>query len=905
MAEQEVHANIKIIIEGLVCASCVKRVEDQLKKLPGVTEAVVNLATEKASVRYDPSQVSQEALLQAVEKAGYQGQLIEADERESKGKASGKTGDDKKGSQTKVSAEESEKGGKKKVQLAIEGMTCAACQKRVEDGLNDLDGVEAGVNLPAEKAMITYDPSQVTVEDMIEKVIQVGYEAERIDERETDRSSDAGAPGDSDDQVGRSGISGGIEAEKSQAEKKFRKAAWRMWFSVAFAGPLMVLMMVHMFILTIPYYFAISAVLAFPPIAIAGYETHKSALKSAKHLSPNMDTLVTMGAVIPYILSFLTVWFPITTFVEMAAAIITLHLVGRFLEAKAKGRASEAIKKLLAMEAKQARVIRDGEELEISVDEVVPGDIMLIRPGEKIPTDGRVVEGRSSLDESMATGESLPVERGEGDEVIGATINKQGTLKVEATKVGKDTFLSQVIKMVEEAQGTKVPIQEFADRVTGYFVPAVISIAVAAFISWLVFPDFFNGIAVVASQYLPWVNPGVPQFTLAFLAFTAVLVISCPCALGLATPTALMVGSGLGAENGVLIRQGEAIQMMKDIRMVAFDKTGTITKGEPEVTDVIPASGYEEKDVLYYGGSLESASEHPLGEAVVKRAKVQAEKLGFSLAGVEDFAAVTGKGVRGIIDSQEVLVGSRKLMEEKNVDLTGQDLDKVMARMEDEAKTAMLVAAGGEVIGIIAVSDTLKPDSVAAIREIENMGFVTAMITGDNQRTADAIARQVGISRTVANVLPDEKVAEIKRLQDEYGLVAMVGDGINDAPALKQADVGIAIGTGTDVAIEAADLTLIRGDLSAVVSGIKLSRATFKKIRENYFWAWFYNAIAIPMAFFGLLHPIIGAAAMAFSSINVVLNSIRLRKADLSSTADKQKQERAGTKKGAPKPSTS
>ncbi|OWZ84839.1 heavy metal translocating P-type ATPase [Natranaerobius trueperi] len=827
MTQDSIETAIKI--EGMSCASCVKRVEDNLRKMDGIKEVNVNFATEKATIKYDPDVVSKKDLLKAIEKVGYKGELESKDD---------------------------DKEDKEEVTLSIGGMTCAACQKRVRDGLNRLPGVvEANVNLTTEKAYVIYDPKITNVKAINDSILELGYEVEELAKES-------------------------MISEESQAEKKAKEASFRMWFGVAFTGPLMVLMMIHMFLFEIPYYFAISAILGFPVIFIAGRETHKATLNNLRNLTANMDTLVTMGSLIPYLLSFLGFWFPITTFIEMAATILTLHLVGRFLEAKAKGRASEAIKRLLEMGAKEARVIRNGEEVDIPIDDVKLGDVMVVKPGEKIPTDGIVVEGHSFIDESMATGESLPVERTAGDEVIGATVNKQGTLQVEATKVGKDTFLSQVIKMVEEAQGTKVPIQEFADRVTGYFVPAVIIIALAAFSSWLVFPDFFVGIITQASEFLPWVNPDAPQFTLAFLAATAVLVISCPCALGLATPTALMVGSGLGAEHGVLIRNGESIQMMKDIDMIAFDKTGTITKGEPEVTDIIPVDGYSEQDIIYFGGSLEASSEHPLGEAITIKAKEEAKEKGFQLAKAEKFSSVTGKGVQGLVDDKEVLVGSRKLMTDEGIDVSM--LEDEMTQLEKEAKTAMLVSVSGELLGIIAVSDTLKEDSKKAIEEIEKMGHTTCMITGDNDRTADAIAKEVGISRTVSNVLPDEKVEEIKRLQKEHGLVAMVGDGINDAPALKQADVGIAIGTGTDVAIEAADITLIRGDLSAVVSGIKLSRSTFRKIKENYFWAWFYNAVAIPLAFFGLLHPIIGAAAMAFSSINVILNSIRLKKMDIS-----------------------
>lgn len=586
-----------------------------------------------------------------------------------------------------------------------------------------------------------------------------------------------------------------------------------------------------------------------------------------------MDTLITMGSLIPYFLSMLGFWFPVTTFVEMAATIMALHLVGRYLETKAKGRASQAIKKLIAMEAKNARIIEDGDEKEVPVKELKIGDVMLIKPGEKIPTDGVVVSGSSTVDESMATGESMPVERGEGDEVIGSTINQQGSLRVRVTKVGKDTFLSQVISMVEQAQGSKVPIQEFADKVTGYFVPAVIIIAVAASISWMLFPEFH--ISIVEYFSFPWSNTDVPLFTLAILATTAVLVISCPCALGLATPTALMVGSGRGAERGILIRSGEAIQTMKDVKVIAFDKTGTITQGRPQVTDVLPSDSSSSEEVLLYAASLESVSEHPLASAIMQKA----EESGVSRKEVQDFESITGKGVKGHIGDHEIIVGNRKILSMFNVDY--QEFADRMDELEQAARTVVLVVMDGKVIGILAIADTLKEDSVHAIKAIENIGIKTAMITGDNRKTAEAVAEMVGISHVISDVLPGGKVDEIKKLQSEYGMVAMVGDGINDAPALKQANVGIAIGTGTDIAIESADITLVRGDLKSVVSAIKLSRSTFRKIKENYFWAWIYNAVAIPAAFLGLLHPMIGAAAMAISSLTVVLNSLRLKRTDI------------------------
>ena len=803
-----------INLTGMTCTACAGRIEKALQKSEGVLSARVNFPMEKAYIEYDPAVTGEDNLLEVINNSGYEGQLPEDD----------------------LTA----------VHLNVTGMTCSSCAMRIEKSLNAREGVaEANVNFAAEMVAVKYNPAIITLAELKKAVRDSGYEIYELERSE----------------------------EKDHEMEKMAHAARRMWFAVSFAAPIMILMMIHMFLVQIPYYLPIVFVLAFPVIFFAGWETHVGSFKSVRNLSPNMDTLVSLGSLIPYLLNLLVFWFPITSFVEMAASIMTLHLVGRFLEAKARGKASQAIKKLLEMGAKKARVIIDGEEVEIPIEELTTGQIMVVRPGEKIPTDGVVTEGRSSVDESMATGESLPVERTVGDEVVGSTINKQGLLKVKATRVGKDTFLAQVIKMVEESQGSKVPIQEFADKVTGFFVPVVILVAIGAFVSWMLFPGFF--IPIVEFFNFPWSNVGLPLFSLALLATIAVLVISCPCALGLATPTAIMVGGGLGAENGILIRKGEAIQTMKNVKIIAFDKTGTITKGKPETTDVITLGNISEADLLLYGGSLEAASEHPLGAAIVEKAKAG----GLSLLQVDEFSAVTGMGVQGSVSGKQVLVGSRKLMETNGIDCDKYSAD--MEKLEDEAKTAMLIAIDGIMAGIIAVADTLKDDSIQAIAELEKMGLRTAMITGDNVRTANAIAKRVGISRVLAEVLPDGKVSEIKKLQEEFETVAMVGDGINDAPALKQANVGIAIGTGTDIAIESADITLVRGELSAVISAIKLSNATFGKIRQNYFWAWFYNGLAIPAAFFGLLHPMIGAAAMATSSISVVLNSTLLKRAKI------------------------
>ena len=499
---------------------------------------------------------------------------------------------------------------------------------------------------------------------------------------------------------------------------------------------------------------------------------------------------------------------------------------------------------------------------------------MVIRPGEKIPTDGIVIDGRSMIDESMATGESMPVVKAKGDTVIGATINKQGLLYVEVKKVGKDTFLFQVIKMMEECQGSKVPIQEFADRITGYFVPAILILTISVFLSFNIFPEFHLGIVRWGASFLPWINPELTPMTLAFITATAVLVISCPCALGLGTPTALMVGSGIGAEKGILIRNGEAIQTMKEVKIIAFDKTGTITEGNPEVTDIIASGEVYEKILLYYAGTIEKGSEHPLASAVTDKAEID----GVILGEVKDFNADVGMGVTGMIDGSRMLVGNRKLMSENMISYDAYEDELV--RLEEEAKTAIIIARDDKVIGVIAVADPIKEDSADTIEALSNMGIGAVMITGDNRRTALAIGKKAGIKHVISEVLPDGKVDEIIRLQKMYGTVAMVGDGINDAPALKQANVGIAIGTGIDIAIEAADITLVKGELSGLIPAVKLSRAIFAKIKQNYFWAWIYNALFIPVAAIGLLHPMIGAFAMVMSSLNVVYNSLRLKKAD-------------------------
>lgn len=816
--------NIKKIsfkVEGMSCSSCSNSIEKKLKSLNGVIIANVNIATKKGLVEFDSNIINMEIIFKEVKELGFEPSL-----------------DNEKNTE--------------KVTLKIKGMTCTSCASNIEKYLIKLEGISsAAVNYAVEKITIEYDPQKTRLLDIQKKVLDFGYE---LDLQELDIEND----------------------DFNEDESKMKKTKKNMIISSVFTSVIMGLMFINMFVAPISGYLLIIAILGLPIIFGTGLHVHIGSWKALKNKSPNMDVLVSLGSLPPYLIGLAGIIFPIQSFIEMATTIMTFHLVGKYLEARAKGRASQAIKKLLQMGAKTAKIIIDGEEVEIPTRDLQVNDIMVVRPGEKIPTDGIIVEGNGLLDESMATGESMLVKRQKNDEVIGATINKQGLLKVKVTKVGKDTFLSQVVKLMEECQGSKVPIQEFADRITGYFVPAIIILTIVTFASFNIFPEFHLGIIRWGATFLPWVNPDLTPLTLAFITSTAVLVISCPCALGLGTPTALMVGSGMGAENGILIRNGEAIQTFKEVKAIAFDKTGTITKGKPEVTDLYKYGNISENELLYYAGSIEYGSEHPLAHAIVERAKRDKIVLGE----ISEFEAVVGMGVRGNIDGEIILVGNRKFMKENKISY--EDQEEYLIKLEEEAKTAMMLAKGNELIGIIAVADPIKEDSAKAISLLESMGIKTAMITGDNKRTAAAIGKKVGISHIIAEVLPDGKVAEVARLQEMYGVVAMVGDGINDAPALKKANIGIAIGTGTDIAIEAADVTLVRGELSGIISAIKLSRAIFIKIKQNYFWAWFYNALFIPVAAFGLLHPMLGAAAMAISSLNVVYNSLRLKKVDIS-----------------------
>ncbi len=822
-------------VGGMHCAGCARTVEQALAGVEGVRAASVNLAAESASVEFDDGEVDSAELARAVEDVGYELEAGEGPVRET---------------------------------LEIEGMHCAACVRTVEEALAAVKGVRsATVSLPTESASVEYDEGAVRVDELVEAVSRAGYSVrERRSEARESRA----------------------ERERRRLredEEKLERARRKMWWTWGLTVPIVLWMIPEMVAGTawpseLIYDLGMLA-LAAPVLLVWGRETVVGGFRSLLRGHPNMDALIAMGTTAAFVTGFVAVGHDLgllprlLNYAGVSAMIMAFHLTGRYVETKARGRTSSAIQKLLSLEARTARILRDGEEVEVPIDEVAVGDVMVVRPGEKIPADGEVVGGHSSVDESLATGESMPVEKSEGDEVIGATVNQEGVLRIRATGVGEDTFLANVVRMVEEAQATKVPIQQFADRVTGIFVPTILGLAAGTLLAWLVFPDAGRAVAEWASGFVPWVDPGLDRVSLAVFAAIAVLVIACPCALGLATPTALMVGTGKGAENGILIRSGEAIQTLRDVDTVVLDKTGTITRGEPGVTDLRPADGWDDDELLRTAAAVEVGSEHPLGRAMVEGARER----GLELPSADDFASETGRGVRARIDGRDVRVGSARWMEESGVEIG--ELDEARRALEDEGKTAMFVSVDRAAAGIVAVADRLKDDAAEAVAALRRMGLETVMVTGDNERTARAIAGEVGIDRVLAEVLPDRKVEEVRSLQSEGKRVAMVGDGINDAPALKQADVGIAIGTGTDIAIESADVTLVRGEPTAVVRAVRLSRATFRKIRQNLFWAYAYNVVAIPVAVLGLLHPVIAEAAMAFSSVTVVSNANRLRRVAL------------------------
>jgi Cu+-exporting ATPase len=736
------------------------------------------------------------------------------------------------------------------VTLSVGGMSCASCVATVEKALNRLPGVKtATVNFAIEKAIVEFDPKVSPVPALEKAVVDVGYEIRHE------------APGSED-----------------LAEAELRRASNRLvWAWILGLVPMLLMVLHGVFMIHIPGMIWLDVIFCAALLFGPGWNAIRGAWGSLRAGSASMDVLIVLGVAAALgsgaaVLAGL----PVKSFADAGGMVMAVFLTGRYIEARAKGRASQAIKKLVALGARTARIqLADGVEKEVPVAQLAPGNVMVVRPGEKIPTDGRIVEGETSVDESMATGESLPVEKKPGDEVIGATVNGNGLIKVEATRVGKDTFLSQVIKLVEQAQGSKIPIQAFADKITAKFVPVVLLVAAATFAAWFFLTPSLKPMLVWAATFLPWVNPNLSVVSLAFFAGVAVLVIACPCALGLATPTALMVGSGMGAERGILFRSGEAIQTLKDVRAVVLDKTGTITQGRPAVTDVVPVAGASEAELLRLAASLEQGSEHPVAGAVV----AAAQQRGLKLLLPTDVQAVPGQGIKGKVEGIEVLAGKELLLQECGVDCSV--LDRAAAELRKRARTVLYVATGGKAIGVIGVADTVKPDSAQAIADLKALGITPIMLTGDNRETATQIGAEAGISRIVAEVLPAQKQQVVKDLQKEFGSVAMVGDGINDAPALKAANVGIAIGTGTDVAIESSDVTLVRGSLAGVVSAVRLSRATFVKIRQNLFWAFFYNVVAIPLAMLGLLHPIMAEVAMALSSINVVTNSLRLRRMKL------------------------
>ncbi|MBT2692364.1 MULTISPECIES: heavy metal translocating P-type ATPase [Bacillaceae] len=788
--------NVTLSITGMTCAACATRIEKNIAKVPGVQKANVNLATEKASVIYDPAVASVNDVIAKIKKTGYGVQ-------------------------------------EEKVQLDIIGMTCASCSTRVEKGLKKVEGVtSAAVNLATEKAIIEYIPGNTNIEQIMAAVKKVGYDARVV--------------GDSNDDYERSARE---KEYKTQVRKFTVGAILSVFFLIQMISDFAMEYGNGMFFHMSPW---VQFLLATPVQFYVGGHYYRDAFNAVRGGSANMAVLVVLGTSAAYFYSLIVTILGTGQFLyyEAAAIVMTLIVLGKLLETRAKGQTSEAIKTLMGLQAKTAKVLRNGEELDIPLEEVQTGDLIFVRAGEKVPVDGEIIEGNTTVDESMLTGESMPVTKGKGDTVIGATVNKHGAFTFKATKVGKDTALAQIIKLVEEAQGSKAPIQKLADKISGIFVPIVILIALGTF----------------AITYF------LAGFTPALVSTIAVLVIACPCALGLATPTAVMVGTGKGAENGLLIKGAEHLQTAQRVTTVVLDKTGTITKGEPDVTDIITFGEYSENELLQLAASAEKGSEHPLGEAIINGAKGK----NLQLQDAQNFNAIPGHGIQVDINDQKVFIGNKKLMH-KNSIVIDTALNR-MEKLEGEGKTAMLIAVNDNLAGIIAVADTVKETSAKAIKHLKNMGIEVIMITGDNKLTAEAIANQVGVDRVLAEVLPEDKSAEVEKLKQEGKIVAMVGDGINDAPALAAAHVGIAIGTGTDVAMEAADITLMRGDLMGIVDTISLSKSTMRKIKQNLFWAFAYNVILIPVAAIGLLNPILAGGAMAFSSVSVVGNTLFLRK---------------------------
>jgi Cu+-exporting ATPase len=810
--------NVSLTITGMTCASCANAVERGVSKVQGVSSANVNFATEKLTLNYDSELVTLDLIKDTVKEVGY-GVLEEETEKE--------------------------------VTIPISGMTCASCVAHIEKAISKLEGTKTvSVNLSTEKAHVVYDSGQTRISEIKQAVIDAGYEPLEIESEEV-----------SDD-------------NKDRHEKEMKKLWKKFVTSAIFATPLLFIAMGHMLGLDLPdiinpetnplNFALIQMILVAPSIAV-GYQFYTIGFKTLLKGSPNMDSLIGIGtgaAVLYGIYATIMIAaghnnYTMDLYFESAGVIITLILLGKYLESMSKGKTSDAIKKLMGLAPKNALVLQDGKEIILPIEEVEIGDIIIVKPGEKIPVDGTVIKGNTSVDESMLTGESIPVEKNIGDKVVGASINKHGLIQFEATRVGKDTALAQIIKLVEDAQGSKAPIARLADIIAGYFVPVVIVIAILAGLAW-----FISGQSVVFSLTI----------------FIAVLVIACPCALGLATPTAIMVGTGQGAEYGVLIKGGQPLETAHKIETIVFDKTGTITEGKPVVTDIIETNEWNSEDILRLAASAEKGSEHPLGEAIVSKAK----ELKLKLEEIDDFSAIPGHGIKAAISGKQVWLGNLQLINNEGIDNT---LLSESDRLADEGKTPMYVVVDGILSGIIAVADTTKPNSKKAIDKLHELGVKVAMITGDNERTARAIAKEVGIDLVLADVLPKDKANEVKKLQEQGKIVAMVGDGVNDAPALAQADVGIAIGSGTDVAIESADIVLMKSDLLDVVTALHLSKKTIRNIKQNLFWAFAYNTAGIPIAagllyIFGgpKLNPMIAGAAMAFSSVSVVTNALRLRK---------------------------
>ncbi|HDR4513061.1 TPA: copper-translocating P-type ATPase [Bacillus cereus] len=804
MNEQK-EANLQI--SGMTCAACANRIEKGLKKVEGVHDANVNFALEKTKIMYDTQKTNPQQFKEKVESLGY-----------------GIVSD--------------------KAEFTVSGMTCAACANRVEKRLNKLEGVNgATVNFALESATVDFNPDEINVNEMKSAITKLGYKLE-VKSDEQDESTDHRLQE--------------IERQKKKFIISFILSFPLLWAMVSHFSFTSFIYLPDM--LMNPW---VQLALATPVQFIIGGQFYVGAYKALRNKSANMDVLVALGTSAAY---FYSVYLSIQSigssehmtdlYFETSAVLITLIILGKLFEAKAKGRSSEAIKKLMGLQAKTATVVRDGTEMKILIEEVVAGDIVYVKPGEKIPVDGEIVEGKSAIDESMLTGESIPVDKTIGDVVIGSTMNKNGFLKVKATKVGRDTALAQIIKVVEEAQGSKAPIQRVADQISGIFVPVVVVIAIITFAVWMIF-----------------VTPG--DFGGALEKMIAVLVIACPCALGLATPTSIMAGSGRSAEYGILFKGGEHLEATHRLDTVILDKTGTVTNGKPVLTDVIVADGFNEEEILRLVGAAEKNSEHPLAEAIVEGIK---EKK-IDIPSSETFEAIPGFGIESVVEGKQLLIGTRRLM--KKFDINIEEVSKSMEELEREGKTAMLIAINKEYAGIVAVADTVKDTSKAAITRLKKMGLDVVMITGDNTQTAQAIAGQVGIEHVIAEVLPEGKAEEVKKLQAQGKKVAMVGDGINDAPALATADIGMAIGTGTDVAMEAADITLIRGDLNSIADAIFMSKMTIRNIKQNLFWALAYNGLGIPIAAFGFLAPWVAGAAMAFSSVSVVLNALRLQRVKL------------------------